>query len=186
MTVPVSSRARTTPPLAYRPARPDELVACAEIWRHSINDYIGRLNQPEVPADTASLVRLYGHLQSTDPDRFVVATTPEPDAEGGERIVAFAAALMRERLWFLSMLFVLPEAQGMGVGRTLLEHVAPPAEGAAFRATATDTAQPISNALYASVGIVPRVPLLNLIGTPTGVDAFGALPSGVTPVSLDL
>ena len=33
-------------------------------------------------------------------------------------------------------------------------------------ATATDSAQPISNALYASYGIVPRMPLLNLIGLP--------------------
>jgi len=171
--------------LTYRPARPDELVACAEVWRHGINDYIRRLNQPDVPPDTASLVRLYAHLQATDPERFVVATTPEPDADGGERIVAFASALMRERLWFLSMLFVLPEAQGAGIGRALLAQVAPSDGAATFRATATDTAQPISNALYASVGIVPRVPLLNLIGTPTGVDPFGVLPSGVTPVAFE-
>jgi GNAT superfamily N-acetyltransferase len=184
VTIPTSSRYATSD-LTYRPARPDELVACAEVWRLGINDYILRLNQPEVPPDTASLVRLYGHLQSTDPERFVVATTPEPDADGGERVVAFASALVRERLWFLSMLFVLPEAQGVGVGRALLERVAPTPEEASFRATATDTAQPISNALYASVGIVPRVPLLNLIGTPTGEDAFGALPSGVTPVPFD-
>jgi GNAT superfamily N-acetyltransferase len=174
MTVPATSPARAGGlALTYRPARPDELVACAEVWRDSINDYIRVLNQPDMPPDTASLVRLYAHLQSTDPERFVVATTPEPDADGGERIVAFASALMRERLWFLSMLFVLPEAQGAGVGRAQLERVGPADDGAAFRATATDSAQPISNALYASLGIVPRVPLLNLIGTPTGVEPFG-------------
>lgn len=170
--------------LTYRPARPDELPACAGIWRDGINDYIRRLNQPEVPEETGPLLRLYAHLQSTDPDRFVVATTADPGADGGERIVAFAAAVERERLWFLSMCFVLPEVQARGVGRALLSAVAPSA-AVTSRATATDSAQPISNALYASVGMVPRVPLLNLIGLPERADAFGELPSGVVPVSFE-
>ncbi len=185
MTTGAANRAAARAPLSYRPARPDELGACAEIWRDGINDYIRRLNQPEVPADTASLLRLYGPLQSTDPDRFVVGTAPHPGSDGGERIVAFASAVLRERLWFLSMLFVLPEAQAAGVGRALLEQVAPPHDPTIVRATATDSAQPISNALYASLGIVPRVPLLNLIGLPSGPEPFGSLPSGVTPVPFD-
>ena len=51
-------------------------------------------------------------------------------------------------------------------------------------ATATDSAQPISNALYASYGMVPRIPLLNLIGLP-GPNAFEPLPSGVTAVAFE-
>ena len=90
---------------------------------------------------------------------------------------------MRERLWFLSMLFVRPEFQGAGLGRALLSRVAPGDGEASFRSTATDSVQPISNALYASVGIVPRVPLLNLIGLPQDLDAFGSLPSGIVPVA---
>ena len=92
---------------------------------------------------------------------------------------------MRERLWFLSMLFVRPGLQGAGLGRALLERVAPADGEASFRATATDSAQPISNALYASAGIVPRIPLLNLIGLPQRSDAFGALPSGIIPTAFD-
>lgn len=168
--------------LSYRPVRPDELSACAEVWRDGINDYTRRLNQPDVPPETASLIRLYAHLQSTDPERFIVATLPAAEPGGEERVVAFAAALMRERLWFLSMLFVRPELQGAGLGRALLERVAPADGEASFRSTATDSAQPISNALYASQGIVPRVPLLNLIGLPQVPDAFGTLPSGIVPV----
>ena len=174
--------ARIPDGLSYRPVRPDELAECAEVWRDSINDYTRRLNQPDVPPETASLIRLYAHLQATDPERFVVATTPREDG-ADERIVGFAAALMRERLWFLSMLFVRPELQAAGLGRALLSRVAPAEGEASFRSTATDSAQPISNALYASEGIVPRVPLLNLIGLPQQPDAFGALPSGITPVA---
>jgi ribosomal protein S18 acetylase RimI-like enzyme len=174
---------RAADDVTYRPARPEELPACAEVWRDSINDYTRRLNQPDVPPETASLLRLYAHLQSTDPDRFVVATIPAERAERDERVVGFAAALMRERLWFLSMLFVRPELQRSGVGRALLARVGPRDGEADYRSTATDSAQPIANALYASQGIVPRVPLLNLIGLPQRPDAFGALPSGIVPTA---
>ncbi len=180
---PVVPGERAPDEVAYRPVRPDELSACAEVWRDGINDYTRRLNQPDVPPETASLIRLYAHLQSTDPERFVVATLPAAEPGGEERIVAFAAALMRERLWFLSMLFVRPELQGAGLGRALMSRVAPGDGEASFRSTATDSAQPISNALYASMGIVPRIPLLNLIGLPQEPDAFGSLPSGIVPVA---
>jgi GNAT superfamily N-acetyltransferase len=185
--IPVPGRAPDT--FTYRPARPDELPACVEIWRTSINDYILRLGQAELPADSGSLLRLYGHLQSTDPERFVVAVADGgseagvPDADG--RVVAFASAVERERLWFLSMCFVLPEVQGAGVGRTLLERVAPTTVPGRVRATATDSAQPVSNALYASLGIVPRVPLLDLVGHIERPDAFGQLPGGIRPVPFE-
>lgn len=182
MTVEADDRVARARNLTYRPARTGELPACAEIWRVSINDYVSRIGQPDVPPEVGPLLRLYGHLQATDPDRFVVALD-------GERVVAFASALMREHLWFLSMCFVLPELQGTGVGRALLDATAPPPIGAdgvpVVRATATDSAQPISNALYASLGIVPRVPLLNLIGLPERPEAFGDLPAGITPVSFE-
>jgi len=173
--------------LSYRPVRPDELEACADIWRESINDYTRRLNLPDLQSESGPLLRLYTHLQATDPARFVVATQPD---DGEERIVAFAAAVQRERLWFLSMCFVRPDVQAVGVGRALLAQVGTTPSDRhgrddAVRATATDSAQPISNALYASVGIVPRVPLLNLIGLPMRPEAFGALPSGITPVPFE-
>jgi GNAT superfamily N-acetyltransferase len=171
--------------LTYRPVTPEELEACADIWRVSINDYIGRLNQPHLESESGPLVRLYGHLQATDPDRFIVATLPDPEAESGQRIVAFAAAVVRERLWYLSMCFVLPEMQGSGVGRALLARTAPPEAPDTVRATGTDSAQPISNALYASLGIVPKVPLLNLIGLPSRPEAFGAMPAGIRAVPFE-
>jgi GNAT superfamily N-acetyltransferase len=171
--------------LRYRPVRADELAACAEVWRRSINDYMGRLNQPDLMVDVAPLIRLYTHLRATDPDRFVVAVRGDAAVDGGERVVAFAAAIVREHLWFLSMCFVLPELQGTGVGRALIERVGPTAGDGTVHATGTDSAQPISNALYASLGMVPRVPLLNLIGLPERNEAFGPMPSGVTAVPFE-
>jgi GNAT superfamily N-acetyltransferase len=169
-----NARART---LTYRPVREDELDACARIWRDSIDDYIVRLGQPALPDEIGPLVRLYTHLRATDPERFVIAVD-------GDRPVAFASAVVRERLWYLSMCFVLPEVQGAGVARALLERVGP-ADDTGFRSTATDSAQPISNALYASLGMVPRVPLLNLIGNLRDPERFGVLPSGIRPVPFE-
>ena len=88
-------------------------------------------------------------------------------------MIGFArSAIVRERLWYLSMLFVLPEFQGPGLGRDLLGRVLPDRWRMA-RATATDSAQPISNAMYASHGMVPRMPLLSLVGLPRRPEAFG-------------
>lgn len=171
--------------LTYRSARTDEIETCAGIWRTSINDYILRLGEDEIPPELNPIVRLFTHLQSTDPERFIVATEPaDGDRPTADRVVAFAAAVLRERIWYLSMLFVLPEHQGRGVGRELLARVLP-ADPEVARATATDSAQPISNALYATYGIAPRMPLLNLSGLPERPEAFGVLPSGVVPVAFD-
>jgi len=81
------------------------------------------------------------------------------------------------------MLFVLPDVQLRGVGRELLRRVLPNNGAITVRATATDSAQPISNALYSTYGIVPRMPLFALIGLPSNLDSFEPLPSGVTPVA---
>ena len=80
--------------IAYRRAGLDDLVACAGIWRDSINDYTRRLNQPDIPDDLAAILRLYAHLHATDPDGFVVA---EQAVDGGPPVVvAFVASVRRE------------------------------------------------------------------------------------------
>ena len=118
------------PAVTFRPAGPTDLAACAEIWRAAINDYIGRLGQADIPPETHPVTRLFTHLQATDPERFIVASVPQEhrragDAAEGERIVAFGSAIVRERIWYLSMLFVLPEFQGAGLGRDLLARLLP-------------------------------------------------------------
>ena len=162
--------------MELRRATAADLPVCAEIWRDALNDYMGRLNLPEIPPQGASIRRLHEHLFATDPERFVVA-------ERGGRAVGFTSAVRRGELWFLSMLFVRPGEQGAGLGRELLARVLPP-HGVA-RATATDSAQPISNALYATYGIVPRVPLLNFVGRPVPGGRIDSLPQGVTVTRLD-
>jgi hypothetical protein len=150
------------------------------------------MGQYEIPADNPSLRQLHAHALATDPDRFWVATrgggSAEAAADGdsdGDRVIGFGSALRREHVWFLSMLFVRPGEQAAGMGRELLRRMLPVDGDDATLATATDAAQPISNGLYASLGIAPRMPMFNLVGRPTRPDALAPLPPGVAADRLD-
>ncbi len=173
-----------TPGVRLRPARDDELPACAEIWRAGLDDYGARVGRPPTTAAPAALGGLLGHLRATDPDRFLVAERHEAPGDDGPPIVGFVSAIRRGDTWFLAMLFVHPAAQGQGLGRALLEAVLPIGDDVA-RATCTDAAQPISNALYARYGIVPRLPVLELVGRP-GRSPLPALPAGIRAVPFEL
>ena len=175
-------RAEAAPVTTYRPATPADLPTCGAIWRLALNDYFGRLNLPEIPDDLVAILRIHRHLLATDPDSFLVAE--QATADGPVRIVAFASAVRRGAVWFLSMLFVLPEAQGSGIGRALLARLLPP-PGTAALATCTDTAQPISNGLYASLGMVPRMPILRLVGLAERPAELPSLPDGVRAIGFD-
>lgn len=166
------------PSINIRPAAANEIPTCAEIWRESINDYRSRLNQPLIPAELGRIIRLQHHLVATDPGRFVVAVADD-------RIVGFAAAVMREHLWFLSMCFVRPADQRHGVGRRMVEAILPAADSGATLATATDSVQPISNGLYSRFGIMPRLPLLSITGYLTNPETLPDLPPGVVAVPFE-
>jgi GNAT superfamily N-acetyltransferase len=168
--------------VTYRQAAPVDLPACGAIWRAALNDYMGRLNLPEVPNDLAAILRIHRHLQATDPAGFLVAE--EATTEGSVRIVAFAAAVRRDTVWFLSMLFVLPEAQAAGMGKRLLALLMPP-QGTATLVTCTDAAQPISIGVYASLGLVPGRPLLRVVGLGVRPTVVPCLPEGVRALGFD-
>jgi hypothetical protein len=171
-------------PLTYRPGRAEDLDACTLTWKAAIEDYQARLAQPSMADDLAPLRRLLAHVLATDPDRFWVAVNGEGAVAG------FSCATVREGLWFLAMLFVRPGVQAGGVGQALMDRaqaardvdpggpaVPGPDEpldtGIHTWGMCTDAAQPISNALYARRGMVPRIPAWRLIGE---VRRWSALP----------
>ena len=163
--------------ISFRPGRSDDLPACNRIWREGIDAYLLPLGLPPLPTDNPSLRRLHTHTLATDPARFVVA---ERRGRGGaNRVVAFGSAVERGPLWFLSMLFVEPREQARGLGRALLAQMLPTPRDGRVLATCTDSVQPISNGLYASIGIVPRMPLFNLIGRPRDGFAWPDVPAGI-------
>ncbi len=169
--------------LALRAARGDELPACADIWRAGLDGYGPLVGRPPMIASPGPLLALLAHLRETDPARFLVAVRPE--ADGSERVVAFVSASRRDHVWFLGMLFVHPDEQARGLGRALLEAVLPNAGESVTLGTCTDAAQPISSGLYARYGLVPRMPVLELVGRPDRA-APAALPEGVRAVPFEL
>jgi GNAT superfamily N-acetyltransferase len=196
-------------PVAYRLGRDADLDACIRTWRVAVDAYQAPLGQPPLPAETGPLRRHLVHMIGTDPDRFWVAETTTggagdgADAGGGAReVVGFAVATVRDGLWYLAMLFVLPEAQGHGIGAALLDRAqaardvppggpavpcpgAPLGSGIHTWGMATDTAQPISNAMYARRGMTPRLPVWRLSGEPHRWSALPPLPASLEAVPFD-
>ena len=178
--------------IVYRPGTEADLDACTGIWKVAIDDYQGRLAQPPTPSDLGPLRRLLVHTLATDPDRFWVAERPASE------VVGFSAATLREGLWYLAMLFVQPGLQGDGMGSALMDlaqagaaHVPVPgpddalASGIHTWGMCTDAAQPISNALYARRGMLPRVPIWRLFGEIRRWNALPELPGSLEAVPFE-
>lgn len=163
--------------VTFRPADAADLPDCNRIWREGIDAYLQPMGFPLLPTDNPGLRRLHEHTLRTDPRRFMVAERGGP--LGRRRVIGFGSAVERGPLWFLSMLFVEPGEQARGLGRALLARMVPQEMDGRVLATCTDTAQPISNGLYASLGIVPRMPLFNLLGRPRHHVAWPRLPEDV-------
>jgi GNAT superfamily N-acetyltransferase len=193
-------------PVTYRPGCDADVAACLGVWRAAVDDYQGRLNQPPLPEETGPLRRQLAHMTATDPQRFWVAETG-PSGDAGDattetRLVGFSVATVRDSLWYLAMLFVAPDAQGHGIGAALLDRAQagrdtpgggpavpgpddPLDSGIHTWGMATDTAQPISNGLYARRGMVPRLPVWRLAGEPHRWAAVPPLPAALEAVPFD-
>lgn len=132
-----------------RTASEKDVGTCSDLFFASYNDLHRRYGHPqEDPGDRGWLVEGLRHLLRTDPSGTVLAVR-------GEQPMGFATAYRRETFWFLSFLFVAPDAQGGGVGRALLEALVPLGSDALTRALVVESFQPVSTGLYASHGIVP-------------------------------
>lgn len=197
-------------PVTFRPGRETDLGACARTWKLAIDDYQARLNQPATSDDLAPLRRLLAHLLATDPDRFWVAERagadgrpPDDTDSGPPDLAGFASASVREGLWFLAMLFVNPGMQAGGIGGSLMDRAQagrdvdpggpavpspddPGDSGIRCWGMCTDAAQPISNALYARRGMVPRVPVWRLFGEVRRWSAVPPLPRTLEAVRFDV
>jgi GNAT superfamily N-acetyltransferase len=159
----------------FRPIDPADLEALVEVF-YEADDALNRSRGlPTTPRNPMPLLRLFDHIIHGAPHRGWLA-------ERDGRALGFGIAAQRADMTFLSFLFVRPDAQASGLGRALLERAMANSE---YRAVCIGAIQPISAALYAQYGMVPRVPLFMFSGKPNG--ALRALPAGleIRPVSID-
>jgi GNAT superfamily N-acetyltransferase len=143
--------------LHIRKVRPDELD---EVWRvhvASSSDLAVRRGRPARRADEPAPSDARVGLVS-DPDGYFCAV------EEGQ-IRGMVSALVRGRVWYLSMFFVLPGDQGRGLGRALLERALAygEARGAEVRCV-WSSLDPRAQARYVMAGMAPRWPLYRLEG----------------------
>jgi GNAT superfamily N-acetyltransferase len=109
---------------AVRPMRDEDVLAVHEISVVTFRDLDERMGEhpgpPGTPAQAAVRLR---RLLATDPGGAWVA---EHDGE----VVGCALAILREGIWGLSLLVVLPEHQSGGIGRELLARARAYGDGA--------------------------------------------------------
>ena len=103
-----------TTEFALRPAREDDLPQALDVFYAALDDMFARHNFDGPPPPRAYTEANWRHLLATGIFRI---------AERDGRAVALCNAVVRDRLWFLSGFWALPEFQGRGVGGRLLREV---------------------------------------------------------------
>jgi GNAT superfamily N-acetyltransferase len=140
-----------------RKVRPDELE---DVWRvhvASSSDLAVRRGRPARPADepVPSDARV---ALASDPDGYFCAVE-----EG--RIRGMISALVRGRVWYLSMFFVLPGDQERGLGRALLERALAYGEAREVEVRSVwSSLDPRAQARYVMAGMAPRWPIYRVEG----------------------
>lgn len=144
--------------VVFRPGTVSDSFAAFGVFEHSLADLVRRVDPKETTsaADPAELARmwqrrrsLYEHLARTA-DQFWLA---ERDGQA----IAFARSIVRDNVQELTELFVLPDAQSAGLGRSLMDRALPKREGSARVIISSPDLR--AQALYLKSGVYPRFPI---------------------------
>lgn len=159
----------------YRPARAEELPATVELFLTSVAEMYARQGIKNPLPERSAIELLYAYIFRTG--IFHVA-----EIEG--RLAAICHAIVRDRLWFLSGFWALPELQGKRIGGSLLKHVRAEGErlGAQkfFTWSSTDLT---AMASYMRAGMLPGYQVLTFTGAP---DKLPERPAGYEVEALAL
>ena len=133
--------------MSFRAARASDLASMYLVY------YLSEVGETE-GVDTALPLTVPSVL------RHVFETGTMYVAEQDGQILAFAGAITRGPVTFLTDLFVHPRTQSGGLGKTLLSHVLPQDQGIRCTMSSTD---PRAQALYVRLGMQPVFPHFNLL-----------------------
>jgi GNAT superfamily N-acetyltransferase len=149
--------------VSYRLAELADIEQTYEVFIDAANDLYRKNGHAAEAGAGSPPVRAMSFRRAmlrNDPERYWVA-------EAGGRMIGFAMATVREDVWYLAALHVLPEYQAHGVGRELLRRSCVGATSATVRTVLSDTINPISNALYMKTGMLHQDAILIFDGVPS-------------------
>jgi len=145
-----------------RPARRDDLAAAARVYVRADDELDLRMygrsrRQPAAAGASEEQAALDDLilLHAGGPDRVWLALRVDD-------VIGMAGAAIRERHWHLVYLFVVPEAQGRGVGRALLERIyAVGIDAGCDIFTLQPSVDPKALSRYLKLGLTPRSPSID-------------------------
>ena len=142
--------------MRIRQATEDDLEATAAIFVASCGDLIERFHPQDrhlLPLNPDDRMSMHRHLFDTG--TVLIAEDEEP--------LGFSCSIVREDLWFLSQLWVMPGRQGAGIGAALLDRALADGEGASAFAVASSV-DPTARTLYLRRLMFPMWELVELEG----------------------
>lgn len=145
-------------PITYRRARMEDAEETFAVVQASAGDLNRRTGRPvgmSLPA--ARVIRFRHFAVRYDPDRFWVA-----EADG--RMVASGFASLRDDVWYLGGLHVLPEYQSRKIGSELIRRCLSGTRPSTTLTVLTDAINPVSNGLYMRFGMLPQDSTLTFDG----------------------
>jgi hypothetical protein len=101
-------------------------------------------------------------------------------AEEGSTLIGIGCAIVRDAEWLLTHLYVVPERQGRGVGRGLLERSLRSARGTDRHAAFADAPNFVGTSLYMRHGMFPARNIIGLSGPVAVFDRLRANADGLT------
>jgi GNAT superfamily N-acetyltransferase len=142
----------------YRPVREEEIPATIDLFLNALAELYKRLGLTTPPPERAAIELNYRHIFRTG--IFHVA-------EVGGRLAAIGHAIVRDRLWFLSGFWAVPELQGKRIGGTLLRQVLDEGERLGAQKFFTWSSSNLTAmASYMHTGMLPGYQTLTFAGTP--------------------
>lgn len=142
-------------------------MALADIFVRTAT-YLTDRYRPEqigtMPQDLEGRLPTYRHLLATG--AIFVAEDPDP--------IGFSAAVVRDDVWFLSQLWVLPDHHGRGAGGALLDEALAWGRGASTF-TVIASPHPAAQILYLRASMYPLWSQIEA----TGKSSAGSMPAGV-------
>ena len=166
-----------------RPMTPADLGACLDVYYEALDELHVRVGQPVDERFPELMMRLLGVIAGVGPDHELGRGMRGPGGGVRPRCQAWRPGPSRVPVR-------ASRPPGQGLGRALLERCLPGAMAGPTHArpavrmsVAVEAIQPVSTALYASYGMLPRVPIHTLSGV-IRPDDLPALPAGLTARTL--